>query len=109
MTLIAHGLSTGALFIVARALEIYRNDAICVTLGSKGCYVHQQSESFMVPGYQVSVCDTVGARDAFSAAFPHGYRAGWPLLTTAKFANAVGCIVAGRPLLSGKSRNALRS
>ena len=51
----------------------------------------------MVPGYQVSVCDTVGARDAFSAAFLHGYRAGWPLLTTAKFANAVGRIVAGRP------------
>jgi fructokinase len=44
----------------------------------------------------VSVVDTVGAGDAFSAGFLHGYQRSWPLEHTARFANALGALVASR-------------
>ena len=47
-------------------------------------------------GYAVKVADTVGAGDAFSAAFLHGIQNAWPIEQVAKFANAVGAIVASR-------------
>jgi sugar/nucleoside kinase (ribokinase family) len=49
-----------------------------------------------VPGYKVEVRDTVGAGDAFAAAFLHGYHLGWSTMRTARFANAAGAIVASR-------------
>lgn len=55
----------------------YRIDVICVTLGSAGCMVHDRGRYHRVPGYNVTVCDTVGSGDAFAAAFLHGYNRGW--------------------------------
>lgn len=75
----------------------YELDAICVTLGPAGCLVFQGGTSQTVPGYPAKVHDTVGAGDAFAAAFLHGYHQRWPILRTARFANAVGSIVASRP------------
>ena len=40
--------------------------------------------------------DTVGAGDAFAAAFLHGLGAGWPTPKVADFANRVGALVASR-------------
>jgi pfkB family carbohydrate kinase len=40
--------------------------------------------------------DTVGAGDAFAAAFLHGIINRWPVDKTALFANALGAVVAGR-------------
>jgi fructokinase len=40
--------------------------------------------------------DTVGAGDAFAAAFLHGYELQWPRARTAAFANALGALVASR-------------
>jgi len=45
----------------------------------------------------VKVADTVGAGDAFSAAFVHGIGQGWDAAVTGRFANAVGALVASRP------------
>src|SRR5437773_8626179 len=39
------------------------------------------------PGYRIQVADTVGAGDAFAAAFLHGIGAGWPLKEIGDFAN----------------------
>ena len=50
-----------------------------------------------VPGYRVQVADTVGAGDAFSAAFLHGLNAGWPAAQIGDFANRLGALVASRP------------
>ena len=44
----------------------------------------------------MDVADTVGAGDAFAAAFMHGLDADWPLLDIATFANRVGALVASR-------------
>jgi fructokinase len=71
-------------------------EAICVTLGPQGCCVYQNGFAHLVPGYSISVQDTVGAGDAFAAAFLHGYHRGWPVVKTARFANALGSIVASR-------------
>lgn len=77
--------------------EAYGIDVICVTLGPKGCFVYEDGSAYRIPGYFVAVHDTVGSGDAFSAAFLHGYHRGWPILQTARFANALGALVASRP------------
>jgi len=44
----------------------------------------------------VRVADTVGAGDAFAAAFLHGLWQGWNPSQVADFANRVGALVASR-------------
>jgi fructokinase len=48
-------------------------------------------------GYRVTVCDTVGAGDAFAAAFLHGLSLEYPPAEIADFANRVAALVASRP------------
>ncbi len=74
----------------------YRIDSICVTLGAAGCLVFESRTAHTIAGYSTTVQDTVGAGDAFAAAFLHGYHHGWPVLQTSRFANALGSIVASR-------------
>ena len=76
--------------------EQYELDAICITLGAAGCCVYEEDFLHNVPGYPVVVHDTVGAGDAFSAAFLHGYHRGWAIERAARFANGLGSIVASR-------------
>jgi fructokinase len=73
----------------------YGIDVICVTLGAEGCLVFDGG-AIRVPGYRVTVRDTVGSGDAFAAAFLHGYHRGWAMEETARFANALGALVASR-------------
>jgi len=74
----------------------YKIATICVTLGSKGCAVFHADELHAFAGISIEVADTVGAGDAFAAAFLHGLDAGWPMARTAAFANAAGALVASR-------------
>lgn len=74
----------------------YRIDRICVTLGPAGCLIYDGGALHRVPGYAVTVQDTVGSGDAFAAAFLHGTARGWPVVEAARFANALGSIVASR-------------
>jgi len=76
--------------------EQYELDAICITLGAAGCCVYERDSLHRIPGYPVVVQDTVGAGDAFSAAFLHGYHREWAIEQAARFANALGSIVASR-------------
>lgn len=78
----------------ARAYDI---ETICVTQGASGCSVYQNGELHSYPGYPAAVRDTVGSGDAFAAAFLHGYHRDWPPARTARFANALGSLVASRP------------
>lgn len=74
----------------------YDMDTICVTLGSKGCAVFSGGQLRSFAGVSVKVVDTVGAGDAFAAAFLHGLHLGWPMERIASFANALGAMVASR-------------
>jgi fructokinase len=72
-------------------------DMICVTLGAEGCCIYSGEKAERFSGYPIRVSDTVGAGDAFAAAFLHGYHWGWPTEKCAGFANALGALVASRP------------
>jgi len=70
--------------------------AVCVTRGSEGCAILLGSEYLEVPGYRITVADTVGAGDAFAAALVHGLHSAWPAREVADFANRLGALVASR-------------
>ncbi len=74
----------------------YGVKTICITLGGEGCAVFIDGTLRTFPGYTVKVVDTVGAGDAFAAAFLHGLHLGWPIERIAPFANALGALVASR-------------
>jgi fructokinase len=71
-------------------------DAVCVTLGDRGCAILNRGEYVEVSAVRVSVVDAVGAGDAFAAAFLHGLNAGWPPSKIGAFANRLGALVASR-------------
>ncbi len=70
--------------------------AVCVTLGEHGCAMFDGAEFVRADGERVEVADTVGAGDAFAAAFVHGLTQRWPAARIARFANRVGALVASR-------------
>ncbi len=70
--------------------------AACVTLGSRGCAMLACGEYVEAAGQPIDVVDTVGAGDAFTAAFMHGLICQWPVAKVASFANRVGALVASR-------------
>ena len=77
--------------------RIFQLNAVCVTLGPKGCALLLDNEYLEAPGFPVKVVDTIGAGDAFSAALLHGINAGWAPSRIGDFANRIGALVASRP------------
>lgn len=75
----------------------YGCQVICVTFGERGCGIYRDGAYVQVPGCKVEVADTVGAGDAFSAAFLHALEQGWETRRCGAFANAVAALVASRP------------
>ncbi len=71
-------------------------EAVCVTLGDRGCAILKGDEYVEVSAVPVSVVDTVGAGDAFAAAFLHGLNSGWSPAKIGGFANRLGALVASR-------------
>ncbi|HYW38736.1 MAG TPA: carbohydrate kinase [Terriglobales bacterium] len=76
--------------------DSYKWAGVCVTRGSLGCALLMGGQYIEAPGYPIQVVDTVGAGDAFAAAFLHGLGSGWSTLEIADFANRVGALVASR-------------
>lgn len=74
----------------------YSCKTICVTFGERGCGIYRDHTYIEIPGCKVEVADTVGAGDAFSAAFLHGLERGWDDARCGAFANAVAALVASR-------------
>jgi fructokinase len=70
--------------------------AVGVTLGDRGCAVLADGHYVEAAVHPVDVVDTVGAGDAFAAAFMHGLSLNWPAAEIASFANRVGALVASR-------------
>jgi fructokinase len=77
-------------------LRRYPIAALCITLGADGCRIHAHGDTVHERPPAISAIDTVGAGDSFSAALLHGFTNHWPLDQTARFANALGSIVASR-------------
>lgn len=70
--------------------------AVCVTRGDRGCAILADGSYVEVRGYPAEVADTVGAGDAFAAAFLHGLQQGWMPVEIGDFANRVGALVVSR-------------
>lgn len=69
---------------------------LCVTRGAAGCLAADDRGIVEIAGKPVTVEDTVGAGDAFTAALACGLGWGWPLEATMALANEVGGLVASR-------------
>lgn len=78
-------------------LQRFGVDAVCVTRGEQGCLIVDRSGTADVSGIPVDVADTVGAGDAFTAAWVASRLLGWSLAKQADFANRVGALVASLP------------
>jgi fructokinase len=70
--------------------------AVAVTRGDRGCAISAHGDYVQAAAPAVEVVDTVGAGDAFAAAFLHGLSHQWPAVQIAPFANRIGALVASR-------------
>jgi len=75
---------------------------IAVKAGSKGCIVGECGRVRSVGTFKTKPVSTIGAGDAFDAAFIYGYLHDWPIEKTARFSNVIaglsmtklGCVTA---------------
>jgi fructokinase len=96
-SLATDGLQGSVEHFCRRWSDQYACKTTCVTLGERGCCIYRDGSYTEVPGRKVEVADTVGAGDAFAAAFLHGIDQGWDAHRCGTFANAVGALVASKP------------
>jgi fructokinase len=71
--------------------------AIAYTRGAQGALLYADGEWVEHPGVRVTVADTIGAGDSFTAAFTLGLLHGWPLTTIAERAIAISAYVCSQP------------
>lgn len=91
------GLPAGPVDFARALIDGHGIDLVCVTRAEDGCVIVTDDEIADVPGLRISVVDAVGAGDAFTAALISARLRRWPLGLSARFANRVGALVAGRP------------
>lgn len=75
----------------------YPVELVVITCGDRGCTLYASGERTDVPSLPVTVADTVGAGDAFSAGLLFELCRGRTPIEAAKVANALGAFVASRP------------
>ena len=80
--------SCGSAVDTARSLINLGTGTVLVTLGAEGCLVAQGRQAYSIQAPRVKVVDCYGAGAAFSAGIIYGFRAGWPLESSARFAAA---------------------
>lgn len=71
--------------------------AIAYTRGAQGALLYADGAWVEHPGVRVTVADTIGAGDSFTAAFTLGLLHGWPLATIADRAIAISAYVCSQP------------
>lgn len=79
-----------------RLLEAHELKLVCITRGRRGSVLLDQTEVDERPGCPVTVVDTVGAGDAFTAGMIFEYLRGSKLSKINETANAVGAWVASQ-------------
>jgi fructokinase len=77
-----------------RLLRCHDLQMVCVTRGDRGSLLVTETTSVEHPGFKVDVADTIGAGDAFSAAFVHHYLRGASLERISDAANRLAALVA---------------
>lgn len=82
---------------------------ILITMGAQGCAVSEGGALEICPVNQVAVADTVGAGDAFSAAFLSGWLRGKTAMEAAAMGNLLGAFVASHRGAIPDYDNAIRN
>lgn len=77
-------------------LQRYELDLVCITRGARGAMAVTSSNVVDVPGLAITVADTVGAGDAFTAGLIWSRLQHWPLDRGLTLANRLGALVASR-------------
>lgn len=77
-----------------RIAEDFKIHLVIITAGARGCLVHEKGKFGFEKGFPAEVVDTVGAGDAFSAAFIFQYYKYGDALKAARIANRLGAYVA---------------
>lgn len=71
---------------------------VVLKLGSKGCFIYDGKYANFSEAFKVNAVDTTAAGDSFTAALTLEYlRNGKNILEAARYANAVGAMVASKP------------
>lgn len=81
---------------LARLREDFNLEVVVLTRGAEGCRIVGPQGDFEVAGEAVEAMDTVGAGDAFTAAFALAWHAGRPLPECGQAANALAAFVCTR-------------
>jgi fructokinase len=82
---------------VASLIRMTRLACLIVTLGPGGAFAAKRDGTAAYePGFEVTVVDTIGSGDAFSAGFLHQYLRGTPLAESCRYGNALGALVTGQ-------------
>jgi fructokinase len=79
---------------VQTLIRLTRLECVIVTLGPGGAFAAKRDGTVSYErGFEVTMVDTIGSGDAFSAGFLHQYLAGAPLAESCRFGNAMGALV----------------
>ena len=65
---------------------------VAVKAGKRGCIIGEHSRIHSVKAFKTKPISTIGAGDAFDAAFIYGSIHGWPVEKTARFSNAIAAL-----------------
>jgi fructokinase len=74
----------------------FGNEVACITLGDRGALIGDRHTTIHSPGYHVSVVDTVGSGDAFSAGLLYKLGRGAPIGEACDFANRMGALISSK-------------
>lgn len=72
----------------------FQLEAVCITQGEKGCSIYRGQEKAEAPALAVEIKSTVGAGDAFAAAFLKSYSEGKSLKECGENGNRLGGLTA---------------
>jgi len=73
-------------------MRLWGVKAVCITLGSRGCYLASEEFRGRVPAFRVKAVDTTAAGDVFNGALAVALAEGKPLREAARFASAAAAI-----------------
>lgn len=79
-----------------KLLQDFNVEVLCITKGKDGCEVLSENKKAVEPGITVKVVDTIGAGDAFSAAFMNEYLTSGDIVAAAKAGNEMGALIASK-------------
>jgi len=83
-------------YFCKEVINKFRLQLLCITRGSHGSLLCDQTSAHEHPGFHVQVKDTIGAGDAFTAALVHEHLRGRSLAEMNDSANRLGAWVASR-------------